>query len=171
MNITLPLAPTPDDLAHFDVSGASYPHLKDPENPIRQRMLIERAVIRRAVEDLLAAGKTLRVFYGHENGDSSDYGGVHTTDLRNVMSQIQACDEEWLNVYIPSPDKPGFLRFIGQIALVYGNDGWDVIADNHVSLEPWLKGAEELAEAIADAQQADLNADATAGWKQAKRST
>jgi hypothetical protein len=152
MTITLPLAPTTDDLAHFDVSaGHGYKHLLDPANPIRHRMLLERAVIRRAAEDLIAAGFHLRVFYGNENGDSSDYGGVHTQDLRNVMSQIQACDEEWLNVYKPNPNKPDKLMLVGQIALVYGNDGWDVISDNHTNLEPYLKGATELADQLADA--------------------
>ena len=37
---------------------------------------------------------------------------------------------------------------IGNVCLVYGNDGWDVIADYHNSLAGLLEGAEELAEEI-----------------------
>jgi hypothetical protein len=158
MTITLPLTPTTDDLAHFDVAGKMSTYLLVPINPVRQRMLLERAVIRRAATDLIAAGFHLRVFYGNENGDSSDYGCLHTQHLPNVMCAIQACDEEWLNVYKPNPNKPGALMLVGQIALVYGNDGYDVISDYHTKLEPYLKGANDLADQLADAVQAQIDA-------------
>lgn len=145
--ITLPLQPTTDDLAHFDVSGAhkSAKHLLDPADPIRQRIIIERAVVRRAVSDLLAKGYALRVNYGGDEG----YGCERTTDLATIMCAIQACDEELLNVYAPIPEA-GW-RMVSTIYLVYGNDGWDVIADHGMSIADDLAGASELADAIADA--------------------
>lgn len=144
MTLTLPLQPTADDLAHLesDHNRRYCAHLLDPANAIRQRIIMERAVIRRAVADLIAAGCWLRVFYGAGEG----FGCNRTDNVDIVMEAVGACDEEHLYVYNNSSDARR-----GAIFLVYGNDGWDVMADYSTRLERDLKGANEFAEQIADA--------------------
>jgi hypothetical protein len=141
MAITLPLQPAPDDLAHFAATRCDY--LRVEGNPIRNRIIMERAVIRRAVTDLIAAGFTVRVYYGE-----GDYGCERTNDVNTVMAAIGACDEEWLNV---RREREGERPQVATIYLVYGNDGYDVMADYHLSIEEHLKGANELSDQIANA--------------------
>lgn len=123
---------TADDIAHF-----STPHGRRIELKIRQRIVVERAIIRKAVTDIIAAGYALSVDYGED-----DVAVSRSSDVAEIMEAIGACDEEWLHVRHTN----GKLR--GTIALVYGNDGWDVICDYHTSLEPLLTGANELAEQL-----------------------
>jgi hypothetical protein len=147
MRITLPLQPTADDIAHLenDHSRRYTPHLLDPADPIRQRIIMERAVIRRAAQDLIAAGNWLRVFYGHDEG----FGCARTDNVLTVMQAIGACDEEYLFVYPNSSD-----RRIAFAELVYGNDGWDVIADYAGRAEPLLDGSTILANELCEAVHA-----------------
>ncbi len=131
------LAPTTDDLEHFARSGSLYPGLLDPDNRIRQRIIIERAIIRRAVTDILANGAlSVSVYYGDD-----EYGCEKQRDLDTIMAAIGACDEEFLHVHWPK-GRPC------SIFLVYGNDGWDVLADYSLVLEPFLVGANALAEQL-----------------------
>lgn len=124
------ITPTPDDLAHFAATRC-------PEE-IRRRVLIERAIVRRAVTDLIAAGCALRLF------DGENWAGGRTTDVGEIMAQLMATDEETLGVYGPEPTQRR------EVFLVYGNDGWDVIADNSASLEDLLAGATKLAEELSE---------------------
>lgn len=111
---------------------------------IEQRQTIERRIIRKAVEDILAAGCTIRVHDG--DGFTSQ---ERLSTVEDVMDQIMATDEEELYVYYPAAHNGKFT--MGTISLVYGNDGYDVIADNSVALEPLLAGATTLADQIAEA--------------------
>jgi hypothetical protein len=149
MQVTLPLQPTADDIAHLetDLNRRCCKHLFDPNNEIRQRIIVERAVVRKAVADLIAAGNWIRVFYGAEEG----FGCARTDNVDVVMEAIGACDEEYMYVFPNSSD-----RSIGSVFLVYGNEGWTVIANNSTRLEPVLVGATELADAISDAAFAQM---------------
>lgn len=122
---------TADDLAFF----------AKQRNPlaasIRARYVLERAVIRRAVTDIIAAGYTVDVDYGE-----GDIALKKSVDVAKIMEEVCACDEEWLHVRDTSGKR------IGTIFLVYGNDGWDVICDYHTSLDAVLVGANELAEQL-----------------------
>lgn len=141
--MSYPVIAQADDLEHFQRGAKLWPHLLEPSNPIRRRIIKERMVIRKAARDLIAFGFQLRVY------DGEDFSCDRTADLGVIMSNLNACDEEMLYVYRPSADsKTGWARF-ASIYLVYGNDGWDVIADNSVSLESCLKGATELADKLA----------------------
>lgn len=152
MSVTLPLQPTADDLAHLESDTAKklWPHLQNPADPIRRRIIMERAVIRRACTDMLAAGLQLRVYDGEE------WATEWTDSLDAVMASICACDEEWIHVRQPFHTEPGKFHRLGSIYLVYGNAGWEVIADNAVALEPHLAGATAFADQLADAEGADL---------------
>jgi len=112
---------------------------------IRLRILIERAIIRRAVEDIIAAGYLVSVYYGDD-----EYGIRRSANRDAIMAEVGACDEEWLNVMRADDTAKSGYRLVGTIALVYGNDGWDVIADYHTNLEQLLTGANDLGTALGD---------------------
>ena len=102
---------------------------------VEQRIAIEKRIVTKIVEDGLAAGYELAVDNG---GDGFEYCG---TNKKRLLEELFATDEEWLKIY-----RDG--KRVGSVYLVYGNDGWDVIADNSLSLEELLTGAEALAEKL-----------------------
>lgn len=108
---------------------------------IEQRIAIEKRIVTKIVEDGLAAGYVLAVENG---GDEHEYQG---TDKARILEELFACDEEWIYFYTQDG------HYKGQVYLVYGNDGYDVMADYSLSLEDVLKGANELADKI----EADWN--------------
>lgn len=119
---------------------------------VRARTIMERAVIRQAAKDLLAAGFQLRVWNG------GAYECQRTDNLATIMASIGACDEESLVVYQepmprhlapPGPLTEGWTCF-GTILLVYGNEGWSVIADNSGNVEQYLAGATALSQRLQD---------------------
>ena len=89
------------------------------DESIRRRILVERAIIRALIKGLLEIGAKLSI----DDGDCEH----HSSDLNALMADVGACDEEWLRVSLNG--QRGFFFF------VYGNDGWDVIADNSQWLE------------------------------------
>lgn len=131
-----------DDTLFF----GKYPKM-DPD--LRLRWLVARAVIRRAVHDILAAQDTL-------NGQKVDLYSITLQDgedeplqcCRNagtVMDAIGASDEEILIVrdnLNPRAAGPGW------IMLVHGNDGWDVLADH--ADNPTMTGLLAQADALAE---------------------
>jgi hypothetical protein len=136
---SLPLAPTPDD---EDYLNGLHAQVIDPA--IRARVIVERAIIRRAITDVLAAGYLVRVH------DGEDWACEPTLDLGVLMAAIMATDEEKLVVYRHDSKGAKWVPH-GWIFLVHGNDGWDVINDYTTNLEDVLKGATELGDAIAEA--------------------
>jgi hypothetical protein len=140
--MSYPVIPTADDRAHFErVSNYTRQRTGHADAPEfakwRKRVTMERMIIRKACRDLIAAGCTISVDYDEDDGPEL----VDSTDLNAIMGTIQACDEERLRV-----KRDG--KHLGTIYLVYGNDGWDVICDYSVSLEPYLQGANELADKV-----------------------
>lgn len=103
------------------------------------RQLVERAVIRKAVTDLIASGCDIRVH------DGEDFNMSESRDLRTIMCNIMTTDYDSLIVY--GPNRPTVGR---RIDLIYGNDGYDVISDYVVSLDSFLRGANDLGEAISE---------------------
>lgn len=104
---------------------------------ITLRQNIEKQIVQAAVEGLVAAGYQVAVFNGEEVAQAP------TSDIQSVMQTLFACDEEWLFVYDSSEKR------VGTVVLVYGNDGWDVIADNSINLEPALQQTTILSERLA----------------------
>lgn len=120
-----------DDAIYFAQS-----YLSDITTEIRLRMLIERAVIRRAVTDAIAAGRTVSV------DDGEEITVKRSTDLAEIMGAIMSTDEGRLLIHAD--------KGTAGIYLVHGNDGYDVIADYSTSLEPILAGSNALADALCD---------------------
>lgn len=143
--ITLPLQPTADDLEHF-----AKDYMRDTTDAIRERIVMERAVVRRAATELLSQDFALRVHYGNEEGWGCDI----TTDPGKVMEAIMACDEEALCVYSGGD---GSWRRFGTISLVYGNAGWEVVSDYSVNLEPHLLETNAYVDQLGDAESARIH--------------
>lgn len=105
---------------------------------IEKRIAIERRIVSRIVKDAFKLNYTISVYDGEE------YCLKHSTSYAAVMNSIQSTDSDMLK--IRSNDK----TIIGNIFLVYGNDGYDVIcdhSDNELTNE-LLQGANTLAESI-----------------------
>lgn len=127
----------PDDKLHF-----AKQYLRDCQDPIRKRILIERAIVRQVLTDIVAMGFTFNVYYG--GGQYAMHGSID--NVHKGMCEIGACDEERVYIY-QRGDKA---RCVGSILLVYGNDGYDVIADHsdNGTLAMILVNAEKLSEVI-----------------------
>lgn len=127
-----------DDAKHLQDHG-----LTDAKHyDIRLRQLIERAVVRQAITDLLAAGHTISL----NNGGDQDEVSL-STDLAALMASIQETDEEYLLVY--PKDADGTSRQ-GWIRLIYGNDGWDVMNDYTTNLGVAINKADTLASELGE---------------------
>lgn len=88
-------------------------------NPIiAKRIKIERAIISRIVKDALKLNYTVSVYDGEE------WCLKRSSSYKEVMQSIQSTDMDTLNIRDNQGNK------IGSIWLVYGNDGYDVVADN-----------------------------------------
>lgn len=126
--VALP-TPTPEDLKRL----VSY------DSKLRLRALVEMAIVRRLVTDLIVAGRNLSVDSG---GDEPDV--EHSTLVTEIMDACFAVDEARIHTYLDGD------KFTGSISLVFGNSGCDVISDYHTSLEPLLKPTEDYAEQLSE---------------------
>ena len=98
---------------------------------LAQRISIEERIVRKFFETCVAAGYTVAVHDGEER-----HGPMN--DVNKLMVASFSVDSENFMVY--DGDK-----FLGEVFVVYGNDGWDVIADYSMSIEALVKPADELA--------------------------
>lgn len=103
---------------------------------VEQRMQLERRVVRSACQELIAQDCVLSLYYGE-----GDFGVTLTDSADAVVEAMHACDEEWLYVF-----RDG--KYVGSIWLVYGNDGWDVMADMHVTIDVMLPETNKLIESL-----------------------
>ncbi len=128
---------TADDKAYF--AAASTAREWDPA--IRARIVVERAIIRKLCEYAIKElGYSVSVFDGEE------YPVRKCQDMAVIMEAVCACDEEWLVFHHHLSDRKNHM--IGNVYLIYGNDGPDVIADYHVSLEPLVSAINDYAESL-----------------------
>ena len=93
---------------------------------------MELAILTAVVEDLLAEGLELRVDDG--DGEKVLYDGVAAT-----IDALTAVDASDLFVFMRG-------QCIGFVSFIFGNDGYDVVADNSVWLEPYLARATQLSD-------------------------
>lgn len=95
----------------------------------------ERRIVGKLVEDLLAAGFALSVNDGEEVTVSK------SKDPTEIYAALSSTDTDLLMVHSTNDVRDRWIR------LVWGND-CDVISDYLTSLEPFLAGAEALAEEL-----------------------
>jgi len=95
----------------------------------------ENRIMRKVIADALAAGFKLSVYDGEETTV------VKSADAEQIFAALRTTDEDWLH-FFKDDQRIGFVYF------VYGNEGFDVICDYTVLLEPVLKEANELADVL-----------------------
>lgn len=112
---------------------------------IIKETLIERAIIRTALENIFAVR-------GDQDDQPAYKVSVHdgeelvlrgSQDISEIMGAIMTTDEDALIVREALTGK-----LFGQIMLVYGNDGFDVISDHSGSLDGLLSFSLDLDESI-----------------------
>jgi hypothetical protein len=112
---------------------------------VAKRIDLERRIARRAVNGLLEAGYQLSVFDGEEiTVKRSEKPGV-------IMHALGTTDEDKLIVHAPRSKTDKNAPRVGFVWLVYGNSGYDLIADfggtheHFPKIEAALKSADDYA--------------------------
>jgi hypothetical protein len=118
-----------------DLIGGYIEQLK-PETTTLSVAEMEDLIMRKAIETILAAGKTISVFDGGETVV------VKSTDPDEIFNALRSTGEDVIRVYGSDGIYDGMIQFI------YGNDGYDVIADNSTSLEGLLEPVTKLADEL-----------------------
>ena len=114
------------------------------DEAVKPLVLIERAIIRRTAAFLIERGHALRV----HNGEEWLIGKGGSIDLAEIMGLIHQTDEDRLQVLgRAGTDDPTSL---GSIVLIYGNDGWDVMADCSMALAGLLEEQYDFADAVSE---------------------
>ncbi|HGC8067002.1 TPA: hypothetical protein ACI1IR_004362 [Yersinia enterocolitica] len=103
---------------------------------VETRLKIERRIAKAAVKGLIEAGYTVSVFDGEETTLTD------STDAKAIEAAMFTTDEDRLHVTRVTDGQKGWVLFI------YGNDGYDVIADNTVNIEDALKAASDLGDQL-----------------------
>lgn len=97
------------------------------------RIMLERAIVRRVINDLLKAGYTLA--YSDEDEDEYEY---INDSSKKTIDALFYYDELFIRVLDDC-------KYIGGVYLVFGNCGFDTVSDYTVNLEKDLSGALKLA--------------------------
>lgn len=105
---------------------------------VEKRQAIEKRIVRKLVEDAIAVGYLISVSQGRE-----DFSLRDSRDADAIMAEVMQCDDDALIFTRNGVD-------VGDVYLVYGNDGHDVICDYSCLLEGVLEGACKLADDIAE---------------------
>jgi hypothetical protein len=103
---------------------------------VKLRQELEERIVMQVVDDLLAAGYPVDVFDGEEVTLKD------STDRAAIRAALFTTDEDYLYA-----KKNG--KVFGWVYAVYGNDGYDVISDYTVNLEPILASANKIADRYA----------------------
>ncbi len=103
---------------------------------VKKRQSIEQRIVKRLVKAALEAGYTISVNNG---GDDDEIR--NSTDEQAIVKELFATDSETLLLM-----KDGKAKFV---SLIYGNDGYDVIADYSSSLSSLVEGLNSYIEQIA----------------------
>jgi len=90
---------------------------------VRDRVKIERRIVKHLVRELLEHNVELSVHDGEEHH-------APTRDAGALFDQLMETDSDTLYVHLIGDHHP-----MAMVMLVYGNDGWDVMSDYSISLE------------------------------------
>lgn len=131
--MTTALTPLPTPTAEDLVALQKY------DSSVRVRALVERAIARKAIEVLTAAGYTITV------DDGDDEPVKRSVVPNDIMEAVFAVDEATLYVH----DKPEGKAF-AWISFIMGNTGWDVVNDHTVNLEEVLKPVSNYADQMSE---------------------
>ena len=105
---------------------------------VDQRQRIDQEIARAAATGVIEAGYSISVF------DSEEIVLKRSTNVERIVEAMFSTDEDYFYAYRPEEtERAGYVHF------VYGNEGWKVISDNSLSLEPALEAATALSESYA----------------------
>ena len=99
---------------------------------------MERQIIKALVNEAFKRGFTKIII---DNGGDDDER-ITCTNLEEVMDSIRQTDEE--HMFFVHPDNPK----MSWVFLVYGNDGYDVIADHSSSLNEMINTIQPLIDTL-----------------------
>jgi hypothetical protein len=97
------------------------------------RREVETKIASALIDDGIAAGYTISVYDGEETVLT------HSTDKEAILSAMFSTDEDIL-IFAKHNKRVGYVNF------VYGNSGWDVIADYSVKLEHLMANADRISD-------------------------
>lgn len=124
----------------MDSISRCYNHKERTELPrlcaVCQRIAVEREILLRTVDALLAAGYALQTFDTESHRPEQP-----TLDKALVVKELMEVDDEYLIA-----EKDGVRAYV---RFIYGSDGYDVINDYTVNLEDVLKPINEYADTLA----------------------
>lgn len=102
---------------------------------VKVRRGIEKKIIRQLIEDAIKAGYSITVSDGEETVITQ------STEINKIIKVMFSTDEDVL--FLHRNNEAGWF---GWVRLIYGNDGYDVIADYTVNLEHIMNGANKISE-------------------------
>jgi len=105
---------------------------------VKMRQEVERKIATALVIEALNAGYEITVDYG--DGESDKF-----SDQTSVLAAMFQGDQDHLYMYNPTNNK-----FVGLVYFVYGSDGWDVISDYTVNMEPIMGPANKISKHYED---------------------
>ena len=99
---------------------------------------MERQIIKALVNEVFKRGFTKIII--DNGGDAGE--DITCTNTKEVMASIRQTDEE--HMFFVHPDNPK----MSWVFLVYGNDGYDVIADHSTSLDELIDTIQPLIDTL-----------------------
>jgi TPP-dependent pyruvate/acetoin dehydrogenase alpha subunit len=103
----------------------------------KQRQTIESKIARKLFQVAIAGGYSVTIF------DGEDCPIQKSKRISHLMHHLRTTDEDVIRLFDRDGDYAGFVH------LVYGNDGFDVIANNSTRLEALIAPVEEYAATFA----------------------
>lgn len=97
---------------------------------VKMRQHVERQIVTAVIDALLAQGFEIAI-----NNGGDEWEVPFTSNRNQLLAHIMLADDD--NLHIRSSAEIGKLGR-GWVHAVYGNDGYDVIADYSTNLEPWI---------------------------------
>jgi len=95
------------------------------DKSVQKRIAVERAIVRALVKESIAQGYTVSL---HDGNDDGWLAVEQSTNVAEIMRSIMTVDVETLYFYRDGARE-------SWVQLIYGNDGWDVIADYGQKME------------------------------------
>lgn len=84
---------------------------------VENRIKLEKKIVRKMCKDGIAKGWTVSV------NDGEEWTIKRSKDMKAIMKAVMTTDEDIIRF------RDGTGERVGDVYLVYGNDGWDVISD------------------------------------------
>lgn len=102
---------------------------------VKTRQKLEKQIVSKTVEVLLAAGYLLSV------NDGEQIVVNKSEDAERILGAMFTTDEDQIIAYDRNAD---LTVEAGSVGFIYGNDGYDVMNDHSMSLAEVLKPVDEL---------------------------